>query len=146
MQQLKQAIRFLSVAILVTSVSTIPKSPTYANATGCSSDFSSGSGTTCIDVVGTGLQINSATGRFNSASPSLCYWNYVFAFYNTSGIFLTSATGPVYQGCSSRSSWSKAWNPPFNASRGKVCAQLYRRTSSTGSRIYVDAACVNITP
>jgi len=146
MRQLKQVIRFASVGILVTFASTIPKSPAYANASGCSSSFPSGfSGTTCIDVVGTGLQVNSATGRFRSAVPSLCYWHYSFRFYNTSGIFLTSATGPVYQGCSSSGSWSKSWNPAFNASAGKVCAQLYRRTSSTGSNIYVDAACVNIT-
>lgn len=142
MQQLKRLIQFASVVIFPTLFITIPKLPAYAD--GCSPQASFYRTCTTVEHVnGDGLKITKATGDFKYLS-AICFWHYKFAFYNESDIQLTSATTPISKTCDNSGNKVKTWSPPFKASKGRVCGQLYRRDTLNGKDLMVDASCVGL--
>ncbi len=150
MLRLKQSIQFTSVVLFTFFLSAIPELPVDAGEASdeCSPSYSSNQ--TCTGTVANGTKVYSVTGHFNYSSQ-ICYWHYTMAFYNKRDPQppydspVTTAAGPVSTGCNTQGTWAKGWAPYFNSySNGAVCALLYRRNSSSGSNIYVDAACANI--
>ena len=137
------------VVLIVAMLSTIGvlsisgSTPAHASASGCSAwgatmvgNLPVAKGVYCVGLNGTGTYVNTVAASFNAAG-SVCNWNITAEFFDSSGRWYQTISGPTHWGCGWQG--SDVVSVFSNKQRGFMCSTLKQnggRVSSVCHSIY----------
>lgn len=96
---------FASLLSVVAVLGVTSDTPASASASGCSGwgaksvgGWTVGTGVYCVYLNGNGTYVANVAGSFNAAG-SVCNWNITAEFFDSSGRWYRTVTGPTHWGC-----------------------------------------------
>lgn len=102
--QTTRALALVLALVALTMAGALKPASAAANGTDCAATgsvphFDVPSGTLCLDVIGSGLKIQSATAAWYGVGK-LCHYKFHVYWYDLQNRHYATTTGPLHRGCS----------------------------------------------